>query len=239
MRDVWKLSVGALLLAVANLAVAGGFSLSPLGLTISSRDSSSAVVAENTSNAPLVIQVKALAWTQRDGKDVREETRDVIVNPPIFKVGPGEQQLVRVASRLGPPRNDETAYRIVFTEVPQKDAPKVESGFRIALAMDIPLYFEPVAAASPASIRWDAERTPTGLRLRADNPGNVHYRIVDAQFVADGKTLHKQGVIVVLPKSQLVLDLPAPSRDTTVIHLTADDGASHQVSIDLPIPASR
>ena len=45
----------------------------------------------------------------------------MIANPPIFKLAPGEQQLVRFASRSGPPRDVEAAYRAVFSEVLPKD----------------------------------------------------------------------------------------------------------------------
>jgi fimbrial chaperone protein len=203
------------LLAAANLAWAGGFSLSPLRLSIPARDVSGAVVAENTGNAPIVIQVRPQQWTQHDGKDVRSETRDLVVNPPIFKLGPGEQQLVRVASRLGAPASDERAYRAVFTEVPARETPQTQPGLRFAVAMDIPVFIESVAPRSPQPILWKAERTSEGVRLRADNPGTVHYRITDVQFSVDGKALHKLGFIVILPKSWLAYDLPAPPRGAT------------------------
>src|SRR5512143_133357 len=107
MKGYWPGWAGGLLLAAANVAVAASFSIAPLGLSIPSRDSSASVVAENTGGAPLVIQVKAQAWRQDAGNDVRDDTRELIVNPPIFKLAPGEQQLVRVASRAGPPADVE------------------------------------------------------------------------------------------------------------------------------------
>lgn len=229
-------AIAAVLCAVTNLAAAGSFSLAPLGLSIAPRESSASVIAINSGDGPLVLQVKPLAWTQRDGRDEREETRDLIVNPPIFKLAPGEQQLVRFASRSGPPRDVEAAYRAVFSEVVPKDAPKGPSGFRITLAMDIPVYIEPVAPASPAPIRWQAERTGSGVRLTAENPGNVHFRVVDAQFSADGTALRAHGILAVLPKSRIVIDLPAPPRAATAIQLSAQDSASKPVSVDIPLP---
>ena len=236
MRGGTIAAVAALLLAADNVAVAGGFSLTPVGLTIASRDPSSSIVARNTGDAPVVIQARPMAWTQRDGRDVREDTRDLIVNPPIFKLAPGEQQLVRVASRHGPPREAESAYRLIFSEVPPKDGVASQPGFRLALAMDIPVYLEPVAARAPAPLRWRAERIAEGLRLRAENPGNVHYRIVQARFHAADTTLREQGILVVLPNSRLEFDVPAPPVAVTAIHLSAEDGARLPVSVDIPIP---
>ena len=236
LRGVCRLATAAVLCSAAGLAMAGSFSLAPLGLSIAPRESSSSVVAINSGDGPLVIQVKTLAWTQRDGKDVRDETRDLIANPPIFKLGPGEQQLVRFASRSGPPRDVEASYRAVFSEVLPKDAPQGASGFRITLAMDIPVYVEPVAPASSVPIRWQAERTASGIRLNADNPGNVHYRVVDAQFSAEGAVLRMHGILAVLPKSRITIDLPAPPRSATAIQLSAQDSASQTVSVDIPLP---
>ena len=235
MKRSWPALAGLMLLVVAELATAGAFSLSPVGLSIPKGDSSGSVVAENTSGAPLVIQVRAQAWRQAGGKDIRDDTRDLIVNPPIFKLAPGEQQLVRIASRTGPPPDLERAYRVTFTEIVPKDAPQPESGFRLALAMDIPVYVEPAAPAAPV-IRWQAERTTDGVRLIVENSGNVHYRIVEAVVAVAGRVLAKPGSIVVLPRSTKVYELPAVASGTAAIHLTAEDGASHPVSFEIPLP---
>jgi len=225
-----------LLLAVANHAAAGSFSLSPIGLSIPKGDASGSVIAENTSDAPIVIQVRAQAWRQAGGKDVRDDTRDLIVNPPVFKLAGGEQQLVRIASRVGAAPDVERAYRVVFSEVAPKDASQTQPGFRFTLAMDIPLYIEPAAAAVAGPIRWQAERTATGARLVVENPGGMHYRIIEAVVAAAGKVLGKPGAIVVLPKSTMVYDLPAVPSGITALHLSAEDGASQPVSVDIPLP---
>jgi fimbrial chaperone protein len=239
MKERWPAWAGMLLLAGTKLAVAASFSLSPLGVSIPSRDTSASVVAENTGGAPLVIQVRTMAWRQADGNDVRDDTRELIVNPPIFKLNPGERQLVRVASRNGPPADVERAYRVVFSEVAPDQAPRTQPGFRFTLAMDIPVYVEPAAPAAPAAVRWQAARTDKGIRVTAENPGNVHYRIVDAEFGVAGRVLQKPGLLVVLPQSSRNYDLPAVPPGTAAIHLTAEDGASHPVSVDIPLSPAR
>ena len=222
----------------ADVAWAGGFSLSPLRLTIPARDASGSVVAENTGDAPIVIQVRPLAWTQRDGKDVRAETRDLVVNPPIFKLAPGETQLVRVASRIGAPATDERAYRAVFSEVPPRDTPRLQTGLRFAVAMDIPVFVEAVAPRLSSPVAWKAERTDSGIRLRADNPGTVHYRITDVQFSAGARALHQLGFIVLLPTSYLAYDLPAPPPGVTSIQLSANGSDDKRVTVDIALPAA-
>jgi hypothetical protein len=46
----------------------------------------------------------------------------------------------------------------------------------------------------------------------------------------------RPGVIVVLPKSTMVYQIPAVAPGTAAIHVTAEDGASHPVSFDIPVP---
>jgi fimbrial chaperone protein len=223
----------------AQIAAASSFGLAPLGLSISSRESSGSIVAQNNGDDTIVLQVKTLRWTQREGKDVREETRDLLANPPIFKLGPGEQQLVRFAQRTGAPAEYELAYRAIFTEVPPEVEPQSSAAFRISLAMDVPVYVEPVARveAQPA-IRWRAERSANGLQVFAENPGNMHYRVTAAEFGTFGKILHKQGILVVLPKSTLVISMPPPPPTATLIQLSAVDGENLPVTFEIPLPAA-
>ena len=228
----------ALLLA-AQIAAASSFGLAPLGLSISGRESSGSIVAQNNGDGTIVLQVKTLRWTQQDGKDVREETRDLLANPPIFKLAPGEQQLVRFAQRTGPPAEDEVAYRAIFTEVPPEVEPQSSAAFRIALAMDVPVYVEPVARVNPPpALRWRIERSASGLQVIAENPGNMHFRVTEAEFGTYGKILHKQGILVVLPKSTLVLNMPPPPSTATLIQLSAVDGENLPVTFEIQLPAA-
>ena len=90
-----------IMLATAVEAAASGFGLAPTGLTIAPNAVSGSVVVTNTGSDELVIQARPYAWSQ-NRSDVRDETRDLVINPPIFTLAAGEQQLVRVAPRGAP-----------------------------------------------------------------------------------------------------------------------------------------
>lgn len=226
-------TLAILLLAAAGSAAAGGFSLSPLAATLSARNPSAAIAVENTGGATLVVQVRAFSWNQRDGKDVREETRDLVVNPPIFKLAKGEQQLVRFASRTPVPRDAERAYRVVFTEVLPRDS-FVGEGLRLAVTMDVPVYVEPANPGAAQALRYEAARTSAGARIRIANPGAVHRRLSDPEVVAAGKSLAKPGSIVVLASSSVDVDVAALPAGATTIQLVASDG-DQKIAIDIPI----
>lgn len=219
------------LLAVASHATAASFGLAPLGVTIAAREQSGSVVVTNTGTDEVVIQVRPYTWTQ-NGQELRTDTRELVLNPPIFKLAAGEQQLVRVASRATPPQEVERAYRLVFGEVPASSQAS-GSGFRIRVAMDIPLYVEPLVLSS-AQLGWRFERSADGARLVATNSGGRHFRLRDVRVHEGTQTIHTIPRIVVLAKPMLAIDLPDAAKNAQVLRLVGQDDADQPVSIDIP-----
>ncbi len=223
----WILAVASL--AVTSAAAAASFGLAPIGVTIAANEQSGSIVVTNTGTDDVVIQARPYAWTQ-NGAELRAETRELVINPPIFKLAAGERQLVRVASRAAPPHAVERAFRVVFSEVPagaQKSA-----GFRIQVAMDIPLYVEPVEL-SPAQLAWRFEPTTNGARLVADNSGGRHFRLRDVQVQDGTQAIHTIPRIVVLAKSMLAIELPDAAKNAQMLRLIGQDDADQPVSIEI------
>lgn len=230
-RGALRNALALALLAVASHATAASFGLAPLGVTIAAREQSGSVVVTNTGTDEVVIQVRPYVWTQ-DGQEVRTETRELVLNPPIFKLAAGEQQLVRIASRATPPQEVERAYRLVFGEVPTGSQAS-GSGFRIRVAMDIPLYVEPVMLSS-AQLAWRFEQSTEGVRLVATNTGGRHFRLRDVHVHQGTQAIHTIPRIVVLAKSVLAIELPDAAKNAQVLRLIGQDDADQPVSIDIP-----
>ena len=218
------------LLVAASHVSAASFGVSPIGVTIAAREQSGSVVVTNSGSDEIVIQVRSYTWTQ-NGQESRTETRELILNPPIFKLPAGEQQLVRIASRVAPSQDAERAYRLVFGEVPANST-EAGGGFRIRVAMDIPLYVEPVVV-SPAQLEWRFEPGPAGGRLVATNSGGRHFRLRDVRVGAGTETIHAIPRIVVLAKSTLAIELPEQARNAQALRLIGQDDADQPVTIDI------
>ena len=225
----WLLSIG--LLAASSQVTAASFGLAPIGVTISAREQSGSVVVTNTGTDEVLIQVRPYAWTQ-DGQESRTETRELVVNPPIFKVGAGEQQLVRVASRAARPQDVERAYRLVFAEVPTGSQVATSPGFRIRVEMDIPLYVEPITLLS-AQLAWRFEHSTDSGRLIVTNSGGRHFRLRDVRVHDGTQAIHTIPRIVILAKSTLAIDLPAAAKNAQALRLIGQDDADQPVSIDV------
>jgi fimbrial chaperone protein len=242
MRRTFTAIGAAMLLAVAGALHAAGFSLSPVGLSIAPNETSGAVYAQNSGDEPIVIQVRALAWTQADGRDQRVDTRDLIVNPAVFRLAPGERQLVRFASRSGAPKTTERAFRVVFTEVPPAaEASPSLFGARVVIAQDIPVYVQPVARAT-CTAEWHAERVDGSVRVQAFNRGDAHCRLLNVSFDAGDRTVHQRPYIVLLAQSRVELDMSTVPSGAASLRMSAEEGsngAEKPITVDIALPPAR
>ena len=113
--------------------------------------------------------------------------RDLMINPPIFKLAAGEQQLVRVAPRGAPPPDVERAYRLVFSEVPEVKRPRQRRASASRSRWTFRCSSNRWFAAQPA-VTWRLEHVGDRSRLVAENSGGRHLRLRDVQ-VLDGTRL--------------------------------------------------
>jgi len=154
-------------------ALAGAFSVAPIRLEMAAGARTAALTVRNQEQTPMVVQVRAFDWTQRNGEDVLEETRDLIATPAVVTVAPGESQLVRVALRRPADRERELTYRLFVEEVPQQAGPGFV-GLNVAVRMSLPVFVTTTGKAS-RDVRWTASRDDHDrIDLLAENVGNTH-----------------------------------------------------------------
>jgi len=219
-------------LATAEAAVAGTFSISPIRVELSAQQRTEALTVRNEAgDKEVVVQAQAFAWSQQDGQDVLTETRDVIVTPPVFTMAANSQQIVRVAVRRAADANRELSYRLILQEVPP-EAPKNFTGLQVALRLSLPIFVAPQAAAAP-QLSWSSVWQDDGsLQVMAKNHGNSHLQVVD--FAVQAKTatqptdvmLKNSVVKYVLPGATMSWTLQAPSTATPKsLHKTLQQSA--------------
>jgi fimbrial chaperone protein len=196
---------------------AGGFGLSPLRLNLSAQAPMAAFTLSNSGDTPVVIQAQPMDWRQRDGRDVQEPTRALLVNPAIVSLAPGERQVVRVALRAAPDRRVETGYRMLFTEVPQGGSgPASGTNVRIIKRMDVPVFVAPVEGESKPDGTLRAEASEGVLGIFFANSGTGHWRLGDLRIhdAATGAALAPPALISVLPGAMRRLELQLGARPT-------------------------
>jgi len=166
---------------------AGSFGLSPLRLDLSSQAATASVNVRNNDSSPALVQAEAMVWSQADGEDKLEPTKDLLVSPTVFTLQPRGSQLVRVALRGAADPTRELSYRVILQEVPPEASPDF-TGLRVALRLSIPVFVAPAASAK-ADLAWSAVRDANGaIVLRADNSGGAHARVLSFTLTPESGT---------------------------------------------------
>ncbi len=163
-------------LLFATAAAAADIAVLPVGLSLAGGHDRQAITLTNQGAEPAVMQVETVSWTQADGRDLYEPTRDLLVNPPLFTIAPGQSQILRVGLRRPPPADREVAYRLFLREVPPA-APGPAAGagsrVRVLLELRLPVYVPPAQVIRTQ--QWRGRRTAGGgIELEVANTGNVH-----------------------------------------------------------------
>jgi fimbrial chaperone protein len=170
---------GALTAVVPAPVSAGSLQVDPIRLEINAGRRTATLRVRNQDAHPVTIRAYALSWTQAEGEDRYDDTRVVIVSPPIFTIAGGGTQLIRVGLR--PPAAGHAAgpaaYRLMVEEVPQASP---AGGVQVALRLNIPL-FAMMDAGPAAQLAWSAARGADGRwAIEAVNRGPTYVRVEPA-----------------------------------------------------------
>lgn len=200
--------VGLLLtIFLPALAVAGSFTVSPVRIELSPQRPLGSLTITNDANEPVTVDAKAMVWTQSQGEDIYEDTRELIVTPPVFTLEPKASQILRLGLRRGADAERELAFRVFLTE--NAPPPSLTStGIAMTLRLAVPVFIRP--KASPvAKLDWSAQRAPDGaVVLRANNVGNLHVQVSELRL--------KAGADIVGRQSSPAYLLPGQAREWTI-----------------------
>lgn len=205
----------ALLACAAMAAPAGAstFNISPIRAELASGHRTEALTITNAEDNPVVVQVRVVRWSQKDGAEELVDTRELLATPPVLQIPANSQQIIRVALRRDPDPQQELTYRVIFEEVPQA-APKDFTGLRVALRLSIPIFVAPARGKANADLAWASRWLPNGqLELAATNNGSGHLQITDFEAQFPGSLMPLRGVTskYVLAGSRMSWTLTAPA----------------------------
>jgi fimbrial chaperone protein len=137
-------------------------------------------------------QMRLFAWRQADGKDVLEETRDILANPPLFEIRPRGDQIARFGLRAQA-GSIEKSYRVLVQEIPT-ERPKSPGQLQTLLRISIPI-FVPPTKATPARLVWRLSPSRNGqVAVDIRNGGAVHVQINRLVLKQGGKPIGQQDI---------------------------------------------
>jgi fimbrial chaperone protein len=199
--------------ALAAPAAASTFNISPIRAQLAGNHRTEALSIVNADDSPVVVQVRVVAWSQKNGAEQLDDTRELLATPPVLQIPANGQQIVRVALRRDPDPSQELTYRVIFEEVPQA-APKDFVGLRVALHLSIPVFVAPAHGKPSAQVVWESRWLPNGqLEVAATNSGSGHLQVTDFEAQFPGSLMPLRGVTskYVLPGSRMSWVLTPPA----------------------------
>ena len=221
----------ALLMLLPLAARAADVTLMPVNVRLDRANDRATVQVLNNGQEPVLMQAEAIAWNRVGGLDVDGPTSDLIVNPPVFTVQPGQTQVLRLGLRRSQELSQEGTYRIVLREVPMprpSDALNVSGSVRVLVTMRVPVYVAP--AKVNRSEQWKVTRAANGeLLAEVANTGNVHLKVGELRLHGEGgqslaAVAQKGSTSVIFPGEQRVFRLPAPAAEAVALQVQTDQG---------------
>ncbi len=194
--------VGLLFIVVGlSKAFATDFQIQPTFLDLGVSVKSGAFSVINNSDEKIDIQISVKEWSQDSvGKDVYEDTNDIVFFPKIMSVEPFGQRAIRIGVKA-PPSQMEKTYRLFVEEIPSPNRTtdmnskgNIRAGLTIAFRFATPIFVKPVRPQESYIIER-VEMTKGVVRAIVKNTGNVHVKLRAVTFrgkAADGKELYSK-----------------------------------------------
>jgi len=157
----------------------GQWRVAPVMIFLDQQSKSSVVTVVNEGEDTIHLQGKAMEWSQDpEGKDVYQETKDLIFFPRILMLKKGEQKIVRTGIRQLAASKEQT-YRLFIEEIPQpKKDTSGASQLTVTVRFGIPVFVKPLKEELAAEL-VSVTLTKGVLGAAIENTGNVHFRITE------------------------------------------------------------
>jgi len=196
LRNSFRRMAAALALASAAVilflplpaATAQSLSVLPVNILFLPGQKASSLTVTNTGTSETAIQIRAYAWSQKDGDDQLADSDAVVLSPPIARMAPGASQVIRLILRQAP-QGREATYRILVDQIP----PPAEPGIvHMVLRLSIPIFAQPPTRAV-AHVQFHLEIDSGKLVLVGINDGLSHEVIHDIVLSSsDGRKLKEE-----------------------------------------------
>lgn len=184
-----RLTCLAIALAVAALglqlpAAASEFSVTPIRAELKPGAMSETITVTNDSAARLRVTVKLVEWTQdAAGKDVYQDSADLVYFPRQLELEPGAKRLVRVGAKA-PAAAAERTYRLFIEEVPEPSSAASPAAVTFYFRFGVPVFLPP-AVPKPQPEVMEPTLQKGKLSLVVKNTGNQNFRL-NKLTVTDG-----------------------------------------------------
>ena len=195
--------IRSLSLAIISLALvfplltpsqAASLRVAPVVLDLRAPTAASTIRIWNDAQKPINVQIRVFRWLQRNGEDAYEQTNEVVASPPITRLQPGRENLIRIVRTSKRPFDGEESYRLVVDELP--DPSRRQAGtVTLVVRHSIPVFF-----AHPDALRaepsWTVEPRGNGIVVHVRNSGSRRLKVSNLSVSSGGAAVaSRKGLI--------------------------------------------
>ena len=217
----------------------------PIDPVIESKERAAGLWLENPGNRPLLMQVRIFGWNQEGGEEHFTDQKEVTGTPPVIRIAPGQQQLVRLTRMVPAEAGKEKAYRVIIDEIPQAspqssgEAPQGQAGaaiqFRMRYSVPLYVYGDGISRkpdkAHPAALprlEWRTASSSGKTALEIRNLGLIHGKLSNAVAKRPDGSILKLDMTTghILPGAVMRWIVNAPLPNTSVIEAAVNGAPS-------------
>lgn len=175
-------SLIVILLFFSWQAGAASLGIWPINPRIDANESATAIWIKNNDSGPVMLQIRVMDWQQNNDQDEILEQQDLVASPPMIRVNPGDQQMIRIVHRHGniPENTIERSHRIFVDEVPDsRREGSNDASLKLHMRYSLPLF---------SGVKSKGKNIPHFLK---NNPSLLTYRVTGNQkkyLEVDNKT---------------------------------------------------
>ena len=225
---------------IALPAVAGVFSVTPVRIFMTPHDRAIAVTVTNEGDDELVMQADIYTWKQKPtGEDDLALSEDLVLSPPILKIGPKGRQVVRLAAVAAPKSDRQLTYRLIVREVPEAKAADKNIQLQVALAFSLPVFITPQGVKRDLDCKVE-RAAPDKVSATCENRGEAYAQPRELALLdgAGHKVASRDNGLYLLPGIRRTFELrkgdgPIPAGGFKLA-VTLDDGTTQSYDASLP-----
>jgi fimbrial chaperone protein len=239
LRSIALLGVIVATLLAQTSVWAGVFSVTPVRIYITPKDRAVAVTITNQEDSEIVLQADIYDWSQDpNGEDKLTLTEDLLLSPPIIKLGPNARQVVRLAMLAPHDASHQMTYRMVMREVPEAVKPEDNIQVPIALALNMPVFVTPPVAKREMDCTLKRGEK-NSLQASCENTGTAYAQVREAVLKRGGKELARyEGGDYILPGARKAFNLNGAEEEVrpgpAELSITFDDNQVQAFQTSLP-----
>ncbi|WP_079212697.1 fimbrial biogenesis chaperone [Brucella pituitosa] len=175
-------------------AKAASLRVAPVLIDLTAPTAASSLRIWNDAKQPVDVQVRIYRWRQTGGVDAYTPATDVMVSPPMSRLRPGGENMVRVVRTSKKPVSGEESYRLIVDELPDNGTQR-SGTVSLVVRHSIPVFFSQPGIA-PESTTWSVVRRANGYQVTVSNKGDKRLRVSDLSLeAANGPVASEKGLV--------------------------------------------